>query len=285
MLSTIYSIFRKKFAESENTDVELILKVPDETVLLNTDESRLIQIFSNLLDNALRFTSKGNVTFGISDIAADKATFFVTDTGIGISKENHARIFDRFSQANGSTRSYGGTGLGLTIVKKLLEMMGSEIILESEPGKGATFRFQLDSSSAPRLEEKADVNMEYGSKKLKQKRILVVEDDPVSRMYFKQLLAETEAGVIFAENGEEALRLYKSHSPDVILLDIGLPDISGLEVVRRIRETDEKVIVVAQTAFAMYDDKQSAMEAGCNDYITKPIHSALLLQKLEQLCS
>lgn len=284
-LSTVYSIFQKKFAETEKKDVDLILKLPEAQVVLNTDETRLIQIFSNLLDNALRFTSKGNVTFGISEISEGKATFFVTDTGIGISKENHDRIFDRFSQANGATRSYGGTGLGLTIVKKLLEMMGSKITLESEPGKGASFRFQLDCSSAAKTEKNTDVRVKDGSNKLTQKRILVVEDDAVSRLYFKQILSSTEAEVLFAENGEEALHRFEKQNPDLILLDIGLPDINGLEVVRRIREIDEKVIIVAQTAFAMYDDKQNAMKAGCNDYIAKPINSALLLKKIEQLCS
>ncbi len=144
MLTTLYSLFQKRLTDSGKTGVVLKLEKPDRPAILITDENRLTQVFSNLLDNALRFTSEGSVTFGVSEVNGNKLTFFVTDTGIGIPKEKHTMIFDRFSQSNNSAvRSYGGTGLGLSIVKKLLELMGSEISLESEPGKGTTFRFEL----------------------------------------------------------------------------------------------------------------------------------------------
>ncbi|MEX0982934.1 MAG: ATP-binding protein [Bacteroidales bacterium] len=279
-LSTIYSIFGKRLADSGSNQVELIVRMPDEPVVLNTDENRLIQIFSNLLDNAVRFTSEGSVTFGIGGIRENKAEFFVKDTGVGISEEKHEVIFDRFSQAdNSATRSYGGTGLGLTIVKKLLELMGSDITLESEPGKGTCFRFQLpcilEETRKEKAAEKVRTSIDPGAS-----RILVVEDDPVSCHIFSQTLSDTFAELLFAVTGQEGVDMFALHNPDIVLMDIGLPDISGLEVVRRIREMDKKVVIIAQTAYAMADDRIKAMEAGCNDFITKPINIKLLLQKL-----
>ncbi len=282
MLNDLYLLFQQKMADSGKTGVKLILEKPPVNVFLNTDENRLMQIFSNLLDNALRFTQKGSVIFGISAIIDNKVDFFVIDTGVGIPKEKHEIIFNRFMQAdNSTTRSYGGTGLGLSIVKKLLELMGSEITLESEPGQGACFRFQLPSNSLNKREVELSVKKMDGVK-FNIAKILVVEDDMVSRLYFTQILANHSAQLFFAETGNEALQSFEKHNPDVILMDIGLPDINGLEIVRKIRKTNKKVIIIAQTAFAMSDDKEKALDAGCNDFITKPLKIDLLFQKITQ---
>ncbi|MGC9355333.1 MAG: ATP-binding protein [Mariniphaga sp.] len=284
-LSTVYTIFEKKMKDSGKDNVELILTKPDVPFVLNTDETRLIQIFSNLLDNAIRFTPKGSVTFGLSKQNENKVEFFVADTGVGIPKEKHEEIFDRFSQTdNHSTRSYGGTGLGLAIVKKLLELMGSEITVESEPGKGTRFQFQLpyvalNKNEVGTPEEEPDDAGNIGNTK-----ILVVEDDSVSRIYFRQILENHSAELLFAETGKEALHLFETQNPDIILMDIGLPDMSGLEVVRKIREKDKHVIIIAQTAYAMPDDRQKALEAGCNDYIAKPVKTEILLEKINAFC-
>jgi PAS domain S-box-containing protein len=281
-LSTIYSVFEKRIDDSGGEQVELIVKMPEVPVVLNTDENRLIQIFSNLLDNALRFTSEGSVTFGIAAVRENMAEFFVEDTGIGIPLENQKIVFDRFSQANNhAKRSYGGTGLGLTIVKKLLEMMGSGITLESEPGKGTCFRFHLPCTPGVST-EKPDIREGSVSTNLGSARILIVEDDPVSRLFFERALSNTSAELFFAETGKEAIDLFQSGTPDIILMDINLPDISGLEVVRRIREKNAEVAIIAQTAYALAEDQQHAMESGCNDFITKPINLSLLFQKLRK---
>jgi len=282
-LSTIHSIFQKKMADTGKNGVDLIVQKPDVPLILNTDENRLMQIFSNLLDNALRFTSEGSVTFGISKMEDNSADFFVADTGVGIPKEKHEEIFDRFSQAdNSTTRSYGGTGLGLSIVKKLLELMGSEITLESEPGKGSVFRFRLPVFLLRESEEKVNHEKPEKPGKTMNAKILVVEDDSVSRLYFKQILKNFTSELLFAETGKEALQLFESQNPDVILMDIALPDINGLEIVRKIRETNKKVVIIAQTAYAMTDDRQKAFDAGCDDYVAKPIKTALLMEKLMQ---
>jgi PAS domain S-box-containing protein len=285
-LSTIYSIFQKKLADTGKKEVELIVQKLDTPLVLNTDETRLIQIFSNLIDNALRFTPKGSVTFGVSKQNENNVEFFVADTGVGIPKEKHEEIFERFSQAdNSSTRSYGGTGLGLAIVKKLLELMGSEIIVESESGQGACFRFQLPFLMLNKTEDKGGVNKTEISLGIYKSRILVVEDDSVSRIYFRQILVNHSAVLFFAETGKEALHLFESQNPDIILMDIGLPDMSGLEVVRKIREKDKQVVIIAQTAYAMPDDMQKALEAGCNDYIAKPVKTEILLEKINAFCN
>lgn len=285
-LSTIDSIFQKKLADTEKKDVELVLQKPDMPLILNTDENRLIQIFSNLLDNALRFTPEGSVTFGISQINENRAEFFVADTGVGIPKEKHELIFDRFSQADNSlTRSYGGTGLGLSIVKKLLELMGSEISLESEPGKGACFRFQLPVVSDEENEKQSITEKSTGKIKFNNTKMLIVEDNLASQIYFRQILKNRTNDLYFATSGKEALEIFETRKPDVILMDIGLPDMNGLEVVRKIRETDRQTIIIAQTAYAMAEDKQKALEAGCDDYIAKPVKSTELLEKINAFCN
>ncbi len=282
-LSTIDSIFQKKLGDAGNNNVELIVKKPDTPLVLNADETRLIQIFSNLLDNALRFTSKGSVTFGISRLNKNNVEFFVADTGVGIPKEKHEIIFDRFSQAdNTMTRSYGGTGLGLAIVKKLLELMGSTIVVESEPGEGTCFRFHLPCAATNENEDNISDPGKGNSLRAEKSKILVVEDDSTSRHYFNQILCNHYPKLFFAKSGKEALHFFETQNPDIILMDIELPDMNGLEIVRKIRETNINVFIIAQTAYAMPGDDEKALEAGCNDYIAKPIRKALLLKKLRQ---
>lgn len=281
MLNGLKTLFAQRLTESGKTEVELILQKPQEKLVLNTDENRLIQIFSNLLDNALRFTKKGNITFGVAEIKDGKACFFVSDTGAGIPKEKHEIIFDRFSQAdNYTTRSYGGTGLGLAIVRKLLEMMGSEISLESEPGKGARFSFRLpvETGAAPQsVPTESPVGM---AEKINNIAVMIVEDDAASRIFFKHVLSERFDKILIALTGKEALQLFEAEHPEIILLDIGLPDINGLEIVRQIRKKDQSVYIIAQTAYAMPGDKQKALDAGCDDYIVKPVKTELLLEKI-----
>jgi len=284
---SIYTMFQKRITDTNTTGFIFEVKKPCQSLVINSDEQRLIQIFSNLVDNAIRFTHEGSVIFGVSSITDSEVTFFVSDTGIGIEKEKQKVIFERFTQADsGTSRSYGGTGLGLAIVKKLLEMMGSEIHLVSEPGKGTTFSFKLPYLSYEKCEkialEKSHETKPADTTTTKDltTKILVVEDDTTSLRYFQSVLGQIFSNLYFAETGNEALSLYHSESPDIILMDIGLPDINGLEVIRKIREEDANVKIIVQTAFAMEEDEQKAREAGCNDFLSKPVKTHLLLKKL-----
>ncbi len=287
-LSSLYLIFNKKLKEAGKENVKLILSELPQNVFLNTDENRLIQVFSNLLDNALRFTHNGYIKFGISEIKNGRVEFFTSDTGIGIPEGKQQMVFESFTQADsGMTRSYGGTGLGLTIVKKLVDLLGGKIVLESEPGKGSRFSFSLPYLSLDGGQNEDEQNDEKAHKTIHTKidtktKILIVEDDEVSRFYFKQILSRHYTKLFFAATGEQALKLYIDESPDIVLIDIGLPDINGLEIVKRIREKDLGVKIIVQTAYAMTDDKEKAFHAGCNDFITKPVEINLLLNKLSK---
>jgi CheY-like chemotaxis protein len=241
----------------------------------------LTQIFINLLDNALKFTREGSISFGISEIKDNSIEFFVSDTGIGIAKEKHSAIFDRFVQANDEiAQNYGGTGLGLSIVNKLIDLMGGNIHVVSEPSKGSLFRFTLPYVPITEIEKEAAEKSEY-SVTDENLKILLVEDDPISSLYYKEILDKDFITLSIAENGKTALEMYNELKPDIILMDIRLNDMNGLDIVRKIRNTDQKVKIIAQTAYAMSSDEKQAIEAGCNDYIAKPINVQLLFHKIK----
>lgn len=280
MLQTTYSVFNKRLADSGRQNIDIKLIVPENHIILNSDENRLTQVISNLLDNALKFTSEGNITFGIVKSIKTQLELFVSDTGIGISKEKQHLVFDRFSQAEDSTsRHYGGSGLGLAIVNKLVELMEGEILLESEPGKGSIFRIFLPIKLDSYIHEEARPLQKFDFSK-QANCILVVEDDTASQRLLSHVLKTHSQDLFLAINGKEALSLAEIRKPDIILMDIRLPDSNGLDVVREIRKSDANVYIIAQTAYAMADDEQKALEAGCNDFITKPLKVDLLFQKL-----
>ena len=246
---------------------------------LNHDGNRLNQIFINLLDNAVKFTAEGSITFGFLEIKDGKIFFTVSDTGIGIAPEKHNLVFKRFVQAEENISNiYGGTGLGLSIVKKLVTTMGGDIYFESEKGKGTHFIFYLPFETG--LLPKHDNPGSYKIGDKKARKILLVEDDQVCIQMYKEIIGIQGENFKVAQTGQEALLLFRSFRPEVILMDIGLPDMNGLEVVKTIRKEDRKVYIIAQTAYAMHSDELLAVEAGCNDYISKPVDKNVLLKKL-----
>lgn len=285
MLLTVYNVFSNKLDDKASKSIQFQIKKPDQPISIISDENRLIQVFSNLIENAFKFTSQGVISFGVYNITDTQIEFFVSDTGIGIPKEKQQLIFDRFAQAeNGFARSYGGSGLGLAIVRKLIELMDGEIHIESEVGIGTRFKFTLPVVNA-KGEKITDNQAEVIEHKLAFKtsaKILIVEDDSVSRLYLESILEPHFSRIFFADSGAQALQLFESEFPDIILMDIGLPDINGLDVVRKIRETNTKVKIVAQTAYAMAGDRNNSIAAGCNEYLSKPVKANLLLQTLKK---
>jgi PAS domain S-box-containing protein len=254
--------------------------------LITADHQRIRQIFSNLLSNAIKFTSSGFVHFGYELQNKDELLCYVEDTGIGIPRKAQPWIFERFRQADDSiTRSFGGTGLGLAITRQLVEKQGGKIWFRSEEGEGTTFYFTLPfepiAGNQPDDQKEGTSPEDYNWQK---HTLLVVEDDPASQHLIEEILDPTHAKIVMAGNGKEALRaLENGHSIALILMDLQLPDQSGLELTRRIKKSHPQIPVIAQTAYAMQQDRQKSLQAGCDDYISKPLHANQLLYKIDTL--
>ena len=257
-----------------------------------SDEVRIGQILVNLLSNAIKFTKQGEITLTIDCLEAKSdyydLRFRVTDTGIGVSDDKKSLIFKAFQQADGSiTRKYGGTGLGLAISSKLVTLLGSTLLLESIEGKGSCFYFDVRLMAAKQpIKEKevfaCDMN---GSKSL---NILVAEDNPVNVLVVEIMLDSASHHVTIATNGKEAVTLWEQQKPDIILMDMQMPEMDGLEATRIIRKKEKQagwkpVPIIALTANALDSHKKSALEAGMNSFLSKPFEKKRLLELLREL--
>jgi signal transduction histidine kinase/CheY-like chemotaxis protein len=259
------------------------------------DAFRLGQILLNLTGNAIKFTERGAITLRVHRVkagpAAELLRFEIQDTGIGISEEAKSRLFAAFEQADGSmTRKYGGTGLGLAISKRLALMMGGEIGVDSEPGRGSTFWFsallsrpqrhaaQLCQQAAGASELSADAL----SGPCQGSRVLLVEDEPISQEVTRDMLAEIGLRVDLAEDGLAALALAGATRYDLILMDMQMPNLNGVDATRGIRAQplNRQTPILAMTANAFEEDRQRCLAAGMNDHIAKPVNPALLFATL-----
>lgn len=254
---------------------------PDNIII--TDKSKLKQILINLLSNALKFTIKGSVTGGCRITEKNRLLFYVEDTGIGIPLEKQKQVFERFIQLNQiQAMKVGGNGLGLSIVKGLVNLLGGEIFLESRVGKGSTFSFSIPYKTIQASHsDKADV-LKPAVKNLLYKTVLIVEDDVYNAKYMTELLSGVGMKTLLAERGEEAIGISKISQVDVILMDIRLPDMNGYEAVRRIKQFKPGLKIIAQTAYASYNEEQEALLSGCCDYLSKPIRKDILLSTLNK---
>lgn len=269
-------MYQKKLKEAHKK-IELRVKTLPENANLLADQNRLQQIFIKLLDNAFKFTTEGTIEFGIEEIRNKKVVFFVRDSGIGIPADKQQIIFNRFRQnQSGTNRVYGGNGLGLSIVKNLIELMDGHIYVESEIGHGTTFWFELPIQST-----KKEIKKPAMPNKTKQHKILLVEDDESNCILLEELFADTSYSLSIANTGIDGIKKFNELNFDVVLLDLQLPDISGFEVAQQIREKNKSIKIIAQTAYSMPTDKEKALEAGCNLYITKPFDSDYLIKTIE----
>lgn len=253
-----------------------------------TDKVRLRQIMSNLITNALKFTKAGSVEFGY-ELTSDKhfLKFFVKDTGIGIPAENIDLIFQRFNQVDADlTRKYGGTGLGLAISKSLVELMGGEIWVESQPGEGANFFFTLPLAKTyiPHRTMDLSVNVSELLPKLKGVNVLIAEDDTNSLFYLKTVLENVGIICHVALNGREAVSVFKENPViDLILMDLKMPELTGFEAIKEVRKINPRVPILVQTAHVFNDEKVLCRALGCDHFISKPIDVDLLFRNLIEM--
>ncbi len=279
-----------KLKDKPDLTVEYISTSTDH-VFITTDSARLQQILVNLLDNAIKYTEKGKVEFGFN-VEDTVIRFFVKDTGIGI-KENHIDyLFDRFYKVeDDNTKLYRGTGIGLYLTKKVVNMLHGEIGVKSDFGKGSEFYFTLPKQDFRIEHEEISITENKNEFTLKDKsfnkvKILIIEDQLSNQQYYEAILKDANLNIIQAYNGKEGIKAFRDNrDTQLILLDIKMPDLDGFEVLKRIREIDTKVPVIAQTAYAMAGDKEKCMEAGFNDYVAKPVSKASLFTLISKYCS
>jgi signal transduction histidine kinase/CheY-like chemotaxis protein len=284
LFQELYDYYTLKKSKPENPgNIILRFAVSEELKNMNVllDKQRVKQVLNNLLDNAFKFTPAGTIEFGCNLNNHKELVFYVKDTGIGIAKEKQEIIFDRFRQAEDSvfSRRYGGTGLGLSIVRGIVEIMKGKIALESEPGKGTTFYFTLPLWQSDKLKNEQEIKTaEKSEHSWHKKTILMVEDDLATTEFLNEIFLDTGCIIKIAYTGTEALSIFHSEPfIDLILLDLRLPDINGLDIAKQIRQEKSNTIIIAQTAYSSSNDIKKCMDSGCDNVITKPIHPDHLL--------
>ncbi|MGL4942520.1 MAG: ATP-binding protein [Thermoguttaceae bacterium] len=262
---------------------------PDLPIALVGDPTRLGQVILNLVSNAMKFTHNGIITIRISTVSQTDSDvllrFDVIDSGIGISPDKALHLFDAFTQANASTsRHYGGTGLGLSICKSLVKMMGGEINVESELGKGTTFSFtaKFGRHTESMCDGTKSAILSNSPMPLQDKQILLAEDNLINQIVATQLLKSYGCNVTVVGNGLEAVKLVESLPFDAVLMDIQMPEMDGIEATQRIRENERfsDLPIIAMTAHAMSDDAEKSLQSGMQAHITKPIDPKLLFATL-----
>jgi CheY-like chemotaxis protein/two-component sensor histidine kinase len=273
--------------EAQKKGLELDVKkaLSDENSLITTDATKLNQILSNLITNAIKYTRTGRIEYGY--LADDEnLRFYVSDTGIGIPEAVREKIFERFRQAEMTiSRPYDGTGLGLSISKAYVEMLGGKIWLESEMGKGSIFYFTLPRTfdSAGHLAKSNETPTSRQDKFPENITVLVAEDESMSYTLIREWLEKQGIKTLRAENGRDAVEIVKNHPEiDLVLMDIKMPEMDGYEATKQIRHFNQEVVIIAQTAFALAGDREVSTEAGCDDYIAKPIRQDQLLASIEK---
>ncbi len=266
--------------------IRLVWEKPLMTVTFNTDSNRLTQVFSNLISNALKHTSRGSITFGYKVFnEAQKIEFFVSDTGSGIAKEDIDHIFETYMSRDAETTK-NGYGLGLPLCKIIVEKLGGTISVESEVGKGSTFRFVLPfEGSIGGLNQSKTVNttnvrtirISGRSDGLNMKKILVAEDED-SNYELVKIVLQKRYRLLRARNGIEAVTINEDERPDLILMDIRMPEMNGLDATRIIKEVTNDTPVIALSAYAFEENIHEAKAAGCNDFLAKPFKVENLIE-------
>jgi hypothetical protein len=284
----IYSFFKP---EVEGKGMKLVYTngLSSNESRIKTDPEKVYAILTNLVKNAIKYSDNGTIEFGYELVATGPVKslqFFIKDDGIGIPEEKQTAIFERFVQVdNSDKRAYQGAGLGLSISKAYVEMLGGKIWVESKPGQGSQFYFTIPYNSCNekniRIETSASASeTEMQKRKLK---ILIADDDEISRKLIKLVVDMFDTEFFKAKTGAEAVQICRDNPDlDLILMDIKMPEMDGNEATRQIRQFNSKVLIIAQTAYAFNADREKALASGCNDFITKPIDKNQLLGLLKK---
>ena len=278
----IYTFFKP---EAEAKKINFAFKSPSslENLMLKTDQDKFISIYSNLIKNAIKYTEKGSIEFGYSK-KTNFIEFYIKDTGIGIESDRQEAIFERFIQADiEDEMARQGAGLGLSISKAYIKILGGKIWVESKIGKGSTFYFTIPYHAKQVYIDDAKnmIPITEIENKTKGLKVLVVEDDETSALLIKTMLENTNYTILEARNGAEAIKLCQNNLDiELILMDIRMPGIDGYEATRQIRLFNKEVIIIAQTAHALLGDKEKSVEAGCNEHLSKPINKSELLSTI-----
>lgn len=284
IFSEMKEVYTVELMKREKSGVQLSYHISEEDLTINSDPHLLKQIISNLLANAVKFTSEGAINFECKK-SNDELIFSVSDTGTGIPDEDQKKVFDRFIKFDYHGLNNEGTGIGLSLVEKIVTLLNGRIWLKSKYGEGSTFFFTI-----PYIPAKADVipvSLRKPRNKIlndipgTRKTILVVEDDKESYLLIQEILRPLNVDIHHVGNGKDAVE-YIRNNPDttLVIMDMKLPSMNGEEATTAIRKFNQDIFIIAQTAFAMVGDKEKAINAGCNDYVTKPLESKKLMEMI-----
>jgi signal transduction histidine kinase/CheY-like chemotaxis protein len=286
LLDDIHRSFTEDMLRRGISNIQFYLKkgISETNIQILIDGPRLEKVLSSLLSNAIKFTDKGFIEFGYKHTSNQYLEFYVKDTGIGLPKGKEKEVFNRFYKGQPEhQRLYGGTGIGLTIAQNLVELMGGEIWVESQPMAGTSVYFTIPFQrlgSAPGAEptEKTHAPINWEGK-----TFLVAEDEEDNFRYLEVALSLSKASLIWARDGEEAVDLFqKSHHIDLVLMDIKMPKMDGYQATHAIKAIKPEVPVIAQTAYSLAEEKDKSIKAGCDGYIAKPINYKDLLNLIQQ---
>ncbi len=286
VLEQIYNRYEELLLLKNNPGIKLVYEaaMPDPDFTIITDPYRLQQILSNLLNNAIKFTPQGEIKFGYN-IVKSELLFFVQDDGIGIPDDKKEEIFKRFGKLEDPERmNKSGTGLGLSIAKSLLELLGGRIWLDKNEEKGARFCFSLPLEFGKKVHQNKKDNVKYTFSSeidLHDKIILIAEDELLNFKLLETLLKKTNAKVLWAKNGIDAVQMVTDHKIDLVFMDIKMPDMNGYEATKHIKRIDPGIPIIAQTAFAFSNERNYILQSGCDMYMTKPIDHRELFKALK----
>jgi signal transduction histidine kinase/CheY-like chemotaxis protein len=283
MIFSLKSTFRQIIAKQKKPDIEFNIQCPDKTIWVYTDKTRLRQVITNLMNNAIKFTKKGEITL-TCEPGENSIRFSVKDSGIGISPEEQKHIFERFYKSGEQKNDvlYGGTGIGLYISDSIVKHLGGQLKVKSEKGKGAEFYFDIPKEAYREEETSTEQNhTELTKADLSNINLMIAEDDMFNQQYFKRLLNHFGIKPKQVFNGEKAVEALKANPDiDIILMDLKMPVMNGHDALKAIRKFNSDVYIIAQTAHAMAGDEAKSREAGFDDYISKPIDPEVLKTKL-----